>query len=294
MKHTGVPVPRLVDAISAEIGQTRPTTVIQPTVGLFRLDLKALWPYREMLYFLVLREVKVRYKQTAIGAAWAIFQPLMTMLIFALIFGRFAKIPSDGLPYPVFAYTALLPWNYFSQAISRSGTSLVSDANLIRKVYFPRLIIPTAGVISPVVDFVLSLFLLFGMMAWYGIMPTWNAVTLPIFFCLAVCTALAVSLWLSALNVRYRDVGHTIPFLVQIGMYASPIAYPVSLVPERWRSIYSLNPMAGVIEAFRWGLLGKGSPDFRAMAISAVVVLVLLISGLVFFKRLERTFADVV
>ena len=294
MTNEGTASDPLAAAQPPVIATTKPTIVIQPSRGFFQLDLQALWQYRELLYFLVWREVKVRYKQTAIGAAWAIFQPLMTMAIFAVIFGKFAHIPSDGLPYPVFAYAALLPWNYFSQAIARSGVSLVSDANLIRKIYFPRLIIPIAAVISPVVDFVLSLFLLFGMMVWYGIAPTWGAVTLPLFFCLAVCAALATSLWLSALNVRYRDVGHTIPFLIQLGMYASPIAYPVSLIPERWRPLYSLNPMAGVIEAFRWGLLGKSRPDFGVIGMSAAVVLALLLGGLVFFKRMERTFADVV
>lgn len=282
------------NATVPEIEKTKPTIVIEPGRGLFQLDLKALWQYRELLYFLVWREVKVRYKQTIIGAAWVIIQPLLTMLIFTVVFSKLAKVPSDGLPYPVFAYAALLPWNYFAQAISRSGVSLVGDANLIRKVYFPRLVMPLAAVIAPIVDFAFTLLVLIGMMAWYGIAPTWGAATLPIFFCLAVCTALSVSLWLSALNVRYRDVGHTIPFLVQFWMYASPVAYPVSLIPERWRPLYGLNPMVGVIEAFRWGLLGRGSPDFRVIGISAVVVLALLLGGLVFFKRMERFFADVV
>ena len=282
----------LANAALQVAGKSKPTTVIERSKGLLRLDLETLWQYRELLYFLVWREVKIRYKQTLIGAAWAIFQPLMTMLIFAVIFGKLAQIPSDGFPYPVFAYAALLPWSYFSQAVARSGVSLVSDANLIRKVYFPRLIIPIAAVISPAVDFVFAFLVLVGIMAWYGIAPTWGAMTLPLFLCLALCTALSVSLWLSALNVRYRDVGHTIPVLIQLWMYASPVVYPVSLIPKGWRPIYSLNPMAGVIEAFRWGLLGKQSPDFLVIAGSAVMVGVLLISGLVFFKRMERTFAD--
>ena len=276
------------------IARTKPSVVIQPSKGLFHLDLHEVWQYRELLYFLVWRDVKVRYKQTVIGAAWAIFQPLMIMLIFTVIFGKFANIPSDGLPYPIFAYTGLLPWTYFSQAIARSSVSLVSDADLIRKVYFPRLIIPIASVVSPIVDFLLAFLVFIGMMVWYGITPTWGAATLPLFFLLALCTALSVSLWLSALNARYRDIGHTIPVLIQLWLYASPIAYPVSLVPERWRLIYSLNPIAGVVEAFRWGLLGKESPDFRVIAISAVVVVALLIGGLLFFKRMERTLADVV
>lgn len=260
----------------------------------FHLDLAALWQYRELLYFLVWRDVKVRYKQTAIGATWAILQPLMTMIIFTAIFGYFAKIPSDGLPYPIFAYTALLPWIYFATALSRSSGSVVSEAHLISKVYFPRVILPLAGTVSGIIDFVVAFVLLLGMMIWYGIMPTWGLVALPLFLLLALATALAVGLWCSALNVRYRDVGHTVPFLTQCWMYASPVAYPVSLVPENWRFLYSLNPMAGVIEGFRWALLGKQGPDFGVMAVSAVVVAVLLIGGLVFFKHMERTFVDVV
>jgi lipopolysaccharide transport system permease protein len=273
---------------------TPPSVVIQPSKSLLSLDLGALWPYQELLYFLVWREVKVRYKQTVLGIAWAMLQPLMTMVIFTVIFGTFVNIPSDGLPYPIFAYTALLPWTYFAEAITRSSVSLVSDANLIRKVYFPRLIMPVAAVVSPVVDFVLSFLLLLGMMAWFGIAPTWGMLALPFFLLLALITALAVSLWLSALNVRYRDVRHTIPFLIQFWMYASPVAYSASLVPERWRLLYSLNPMAGVIEGFRWTLLGKASPNLAVIAANAVVVIALLIGGLVFFKRMERTFADVI
>jgi lipopolysaccharide transport system permease protein len=268
--------------------------IIQPGGGLFHLDLKAIWQYRELLYFLIWRDVKVRYKQTAIGAGWAIFQPLMTMIIFTVIFGNFAKIPSDDLPYPIFAYTALLPWNNFAQAISRSGVSLVGNANLISKVYFPRLIIPLSAAVAPLVDFAVSFVILLAMMAWFGIAPTSDVLALPLFLLLALATALAVGLWLSALDVRYRDVGYTIPFLVQIWMYASPVAYPVSLVPERWRLLYSLNPMAGVIEGFRWALLGKGHPDFGVMMASAVVVMALLLGGIVYFRQMERTFADVV
>jgi lipopolysaccharide transport system permease protein len=269
-------------------------TVVQPSRGLFRLDLAPLWEYRELLYFLVWRDIKVRYKQTAIGAAWAICQPLLTMMIFALIFGRFAKIPSDNIPYPIFAFAGLLPWTYFSQSIARSGASLVSDSNLIRKIYFPRLIIPAAAVVAPVVDFALSFLILLVMMAWYRVVPGRAVVALPLFLLLAIVAALGVSLWLSALNVRYRDVGHAIPFLVQFWMYASPVVYPASLIPQKWRMLYSLNPMVGVVEGFRWGLLGKESVDFVAMAIGTVVALILLLGGLVFFKRMERVFADIV
>jgi lipopolysaccharide transport system permease protein len=271
-----------------------PTFVIQPPRGLGSLDVAALWEYRELLYFLVWRDVKVRYKQTFIGASWAIFQPAMTMAIFTVVFGNFAKIPSDGLPYAVFAYTALLPWTYFSTALSRSGTGLVSNANLITKVYFPRLIIPLASVIAPAVDFLFAFLLLLGLMAWFGIVPTWGILVLPLFFLLAMITALAIGLWLAPLNARYRDVGHTIPFVTQFWMFASPVVYPVSLIPESWRLLYSLNPMVGVIEGFRWALLGKGDTDFSPMLVSVAVVLVLLIGGVVFFKRMERTLADVI
>jgi homopolymeric O-antigen transport system permease protein len=271
-----------------------PTFVIQPPGRLDSLDIAALWEYRELLYFLVWRDVKVRYKQSLIGAGWAILQPVMTLAIFTLVFGNFAKIPSDGMPYAVFAYTALLPWTYFSSALSRSGTGLVSNANLITKVYFPRFIIPAASVIAPAVDFLFAFLVLLGLMAWFGIAPTWGILALPLFFLLAMITALAVGLWLSPLNARYRDVGHMIPFLIQFWMFASPVVYPVSLIPESWRLIYSLNPMVGVIEGFRWALLGKQNPDFLSMLVSVAVVLVLLLGGIIFFKRMERTLADVI
>jgi homopolymeric O-antigen transport system permease protein len=273
---------------------TSPTVRIQPRRGLFNLDLAAIWEFRELLYFLVWRNVKVRYKQTIIGSAWAIIQPLTTMIIFTLIFGHFAKIPSDGLPYSIFAYTALLPWNYFSQAVTRSSDSLVSNTNLVRKVYFPRLIILVAEVTSPLVDFFISFLALVVMMVWFGIVPGRTVLALPLFLLLALTTALAMGLWLSALNARYRDVGHTVPFLIQIWMYASPVAYPVSLIPERWRLLYSLNPMVGVIEGFRWTLLGKEAPAFGVIAMSATVVVALLFGGIIFFKRMEHTFADVI
>jgi lipopolysaccharide transport system permease protein len=283
------------DCEISSLGAVRkPTVVVEPIRGLFHLDLQAVWHYRELLYFLIWRDVKVRYKQTIIGAGWAILQPLMTMVILTLIFGKFAKIPSDGLPYPIFVYAALLPWNYFSQALSRSGTSLVGNARLISKIYFPRLIVPISAAVAPLVDFAIGFVLLVGMMTWYGIAPTWGVFTLPLFLLLALLSALAVGLWLSAFNVRYRDVGHTIPFLIQFWMFASPVAYPVSLVPEKWRVLYSLNPLAGVIEGFRWAVLGKETPDFTVMALSAVVVVTILIGGLVYFTRVEQTFADVV
>lgn len=272
----------------------KPSLVIQPRNGLFQLDLISVWQYRELLYFLVWRDVIVRYKQTAIGAAWAILQPLITMIIFTLIFGKMAKIPSDGIPYPLFAFVALLPWSYFSQALTRSSNSVVGSSNLVTKIYFPRLLIPLSASVAPIVDLFFSFLVLLGLMAWYKISPTWGLLALPIFMGLAIMTALAVGLWSSALNVRYRDVGHIIPFLSQVWMYASPVAYPISMVPERWRLLYSLNPMAGVIEGFRWALLGKERPDFMAMVVSSAVVLVLLVGGIVYFKRMERTFADII
>src|SRR5437870_1363527 len=233
------------------------TVVIEPKKGLFQLDLKGIWQYRELLYFLVCRDLKVRYKQTVIGIGWAVLQPFVTMVVFTVIFGKLVKVPSDGLPYPIFAYSALLPWNYFASALQRCVASVVGDAALVSKVYFPRLILPLAGTVSGFADFFVSFLLLLGMMAFYGLGVSWSALALPFLLLLALCSALAVGLWLSALNVRYRDVGHTIPFLMQVWMYASPIVYPVSMIPEKYRFMYSLNPMAGVIEGFRWALLGK-------------------------------------
>lgn len=267
---------------------------IEPSRGLFRLDLTSVWNYRELLYFLVWRDVKVRYKQTLIGAGWAILQPLMTMAIFTVVFGNFLNIPSDGLPYPVFVYAALLPWTYFAHAVGSSGTSLVGSSNLINKIYFPRLIILLASVTTPLVDFLISLIVLAGMMMWFRISPGWSMLALPFFMMLALFTALAVGLWLAPLNVRFRDVGHTIPFLLQFWMYASPVAYPMSKVPQRWQLLYSLNPMAGVIEGFRWALLGRHRPSLSALIMSTCIVLVLLATGLIYFKRMERNFADVI
>ena len=273
---------------------TAPTLVIEPRRGIFDLGLKSVWEYRELLFFLVWRDLKVRYKQTIMGIGWAVLQPLATMLILTVVFGQFAKIPSDGVPYPIFAFCALLPWTYFGNTLNRCIMSVVADANVIRKIYFPRLILPVAGTISGLVDFAISLILFLGFMAWYEIGIAWWLVTLPFFILFALATALAVGLWLSALNVRYRDISYTIPFLIQLWMFGSPVVYPITLVPEKWRFLYSLNPMVGVIEGFRWALLGKATPDFAVMAVSALVVTVLLAGGLVFFKNMERTFADIV
>jgi len=281
-------------AIALETTSRKPSAIIQARRGLFQLDLKSVWHHRELLYFLVWRDVIIRYKQTVIGVGWIILQPTITMIIFTLIFGNLAKIPSDGIPYPVFAFSALLPWSYFSQALARSSNSVVNSSNLVTKIYFPRLLIPLAASLGPVVDLFFSFLVLLALMVWFKITPTWGLLALPVFLGLAIMTALAVGLWSSALNVKYRDVGSIIPFLTQVWMYASPVAYPVSLVPEKWRLLYSLNPMVGVIEGFRWALLGKESPDFMMMSMSASVVLILFLGGLVYFKRAEQTFADII
>jgi len=271
-----------------------PTIVIEPRRGLLHLDLAAIWHNRVLLYFIVWRDLKVRYKQSVIGIGWVVLQPLITMTIFTVIFGRFAKLPSDGIPYPIFAYCALLPWNYFSGALSRCIASVVGDAPLVSKIYFPRLILPLAGTISGLVDFAVSFLLLMGMLIWYELDITWRLLTLPAFLAFALATALAVGLWLSALNVRYRDVGHAIPFVIQVWMFLSPVIYPVSMIPEKYRLLYSLNPMAGVIEGFRWAFLGNSSFDFSVVIVSGAVVLTILLGGLIFFRNMEQTFADVV
>lgn len=271
-----------------------PLLVIEPSRGWVGLKLRELWEYRELVYFLVWRDVKVRYKQTVLGALWAIIQPLFSMLVFTIVFGRLAKMPSDGIPYPLFSYAALLPWNYFAQGLSSSSDSLVGSANLIRKVYFPRLAIPIAAVCGGVVDFLIAFSVLLLMMAWFGVAPTANVVWLPLFLLLALVTALGVGLWLSALNVQYRDVKYTVPFLVQFWMYATPIVYPSSLLPEPWKTLYGLNPMAGVVEGFRWALLGVKTPPGPMLWLSAAAAVLLLISGAYFFRRMEKTFADVV
>lgn len=276
------------------LSREMPVVVIRPSRGWVSLKLQDLWEYRELLYFLVWRDVKVRYKQTVLGAAWAILQPFLTMVVFSIFFGRLAGVPSDGIPYPVFAYTALLPWQLFAHALTESGNSLVANQQLITKVYFPRLVIPISAVLAGLVDFSIAFVVLLGMMFYYGIVPTAAASALPLFILLAIATALAVGLWLSALNVQYRDVRYTIPFLTQFWLFATPIAYSSSLVPEQWRALYGLNPMAGVVEGFRWALLGKSGGVGPLMIVSALVVGVLLVGGLVYFRRMEKTFADVV
>jgi lipopolysaccharide transport system permease protein len=283
-----------MNKFSIETSSLPPTLVIQPRRHLFALDINAIWQYRELLYFLIWRDLKVRYRQSVIGVGWVILQPLMTMVVFTAVFGRFAGVPSDGLPYPIFIFSALLPWTLFANSLTRGSASVVGNAQLVSKIYFPRLILPLSGVLSPVADFAVAFVILIGMMVWFGISPTWGILALPLFVLLAILTALAIGLWLSALDVRYRDIGHTVPFLVQIWMFITPVAYPVSLVPEKWRLLYSLNPMAGVIEGFRWALLGKQSPDFAVITASAAMMFTLLITGIVFFRYTERTFADVI
>jgi len=267
---------------------------IEPAHGWNSLALRELWQYRELLYFLTWRDIKVRYKQTLLGAAWAIIQPFFMMVVFSLFFGWLARVPSDGIPYPVFTFSALLPWQLFSHALTESSNSVVGNQNLITKVYFPRLVIPIAAVLGGVVDFVIAFVLLSVMMLYYGIVPGWAIVTLPGFILLALLTALGVGLWLSALNAQYRDVRYTIGFLVQIWLVATPVAYPSSLVPERWRGLYGLNPMAGVVEGFRWALLGKSEPPGLMLWVSIAVVVSLLVGGLYYFRRMEQEFADVV
>lgn len=280
--------------VDAGLSLPRRKLIIEKRSGLLDVDWFALWEYRELGYILIWRDVTVRYKQTAIGIAWVILQPLITMLIFTAIFGMMAKVPSDGVWYPVFSLTALLPWTYFAQAVTRAGESVVVNAKIVSKIYFPRLWLPFAMVVSPLIDFALSMVLLFGLLLYAGIPLSWKVVTLPAFILLAMLTALGLSLFTSALNVKYRDVGHAIPFVIQIWMYLSPIVYPVSLVPEHWRWLYGLNPMVGVIEGFRWALLGRTAPDPVVMVESIIVLFLVVITGLVYFRKMERQFADII
>jgi lipopolysaccharide transport system permease protein len=271
-----------------------PTLRIAPSKGWVSLKLKELWEYRELLYFLIWRDLKVRYKQTALGAAWAIIQPFFTMVVFSLFFGKLAKVPSDGVPYPIFSFTALVPWTFFANGLTQSSNSLVGSANLITKVYFPRLTIPIASVLSGIVDFVLAFVVLLGMMLYYGIVPTVNVLWLPLFLLLALIASLGVGLWLSALNVEYRDVRYVVPFITQFWLFVTPIAYPSSLLPEPWRTLYGLNPMVGVVEGFRWALLGTKTAPGPIIAVSSTAALVILVTGAFYFRRMEKTFADIV
>ena len=272
---------------------TLATRRLQPSKNWSTRTFADVWAYRELLYFFIWRDVKVRYKQTALGAGWAIIQPLMTMVVFTVFFGRLAHMPSDGLPYPVFSLAALVPWTYFAAALSNGSTALSGYHHIISKVYFPRLIIPLAAVLAPLIDFAIAFVILILLMAWYHIVPGAAIVWLPLLMLLAIATAAAVSVWLSALNVRYRDVRYVVPFGVQIWLFATPVAYPASLVPPQWRALYGLNPMAGVIEGFRWALVGGPSPGPMTL-VSAVAVVALFVAGVVYFRKSEGTFADII
>ena len=284
----------LVQTPERESDRGRPTLLIRPSRGWAALDLADLWQYRELIYFLTWRDIKVRYKQTVLGGAWAILQPFLTMVVFSVFFGRLAGIPSDGLPYPIFAYCALLPWQLFAHALTESSNSLVANERLITKVYFPRLVVPISAVLAGLLDFLVAFVVLIGMMMYYHIRPTAAVWTVPLFLLLAVGAALGVGLWLSALNVQYRDVRYTIPFLTQFWLFLTPVAYPSTLVPVSWRALYGLNPMAGVVEGFRWALLGKTEGPGALLAVSVAITIVMLVGGLYYFRRMERTFADVV
>lgn len=275
-------------------GGALPVVLIRPPQGWVPLELNDLWEHREIFYFLIWRDIKVRYKQTVFGGAWAVLQPFFTMIVFSIIFGWLARMPSDGVPYPIFAFTALLPWQLFVRSLTASSNSIVANESLITKVYFPRLVVPLSATAAGVVDFAIASVVLLGMMAYYHIVPTGAVWMLPFFVLLAIATAFGVGLWLSALNVQYRDVGHALPFLTQMWLFATPIVYPSSLIPEQWRTVFGLNPMAGVVEGFRWALLGTGSKPGPMLIVSTVTALAVLISGLYYFRRMEQTFADTV
>ena len=268
--------------------------ILKPTHGWGSLNLGEMWKYRELTYFLIWRDIKVRYKQTVLGASWAILQPFLSMVVFSIFFGGFLNVPSEGVPYPIFSYAALLPWGVFSKALNDAGRSLVANRSMITKIYFPRMVIPLASVISGLVDFSIAFVVLLGMMWYYRIPPTSNIWTLPLFLLLALVTALGVGLWLSALNVLYRDIGYIIPFLTQLWFYLTPIVYPASELPGQWQTLYALNPMVGVVEGFRWALLGTSTSPGPMVAVSSIVALLMLITGMFYFRRMERTFADLV
>jgi len=279
-----------IRSLSSEL----PVVRIQPAKGWVPLKLRDLWEYRELLYFLVWRDIKVRYKQTVLGMSWAVIQPFFTMVVFSVFFGYLAKVPSDHIPYPLFSFAALVPWTFFASGLNQSSNSLVGSGTLISKVYFPRLIIPLASVFSGIVDFLVAFVVLLLMMFYYGYAPTINVVWLPLFLLLALVSSLGVGLWFSALNVNYRDVRYIVPFITQFWLLATPIAYSTSLLHEPWRTIYGLNPMVGVVEGFRWALLGTNTAPGPIVAVSAAAAVVILVSGAFYFRRMEKTFADVV
>lgn len=275
-------------------GSTLPQKLrIEPSHGWVPLKFDELWAYRELLYFFIWRDIKIRYKQTVLGVAWAVIQPFFTMVVFSLFFGQLAQVPSDNLPYPIFAYAALVPWTFFANALTLASNSLVMNANMIKKIYFPRLLVPTSAVLAGIVDFVLAFVVLFGMMLYYGRFPTANIIWLPLLLLIALITSLGVSLWLSSMNVQFRDVRYILPFLTQLWLFATPIAYPSSLLDEPWRTLYAINPMVGVVEGFRWALLGTNTQPGPMIIASSLVAVLLLVSGAYYFRRMEKTFADV-
>ena len=280
-----------------ELTKHEPTTIyIKPTKGLAALNLRDLWIYRELIYFMIWREVKVRYKQTMLGAAWAIIQPVLTMIVFTFLFGRIAKLPTDGnIPYPIFSYTGLLPWGLFVAALNQASRSLTSNQNMVTKIYFPRLVLPLASILSGLVDFIIAFVILIGLMIYYGITPSINVLwALPLFLLLTIVTALGVALWLSAINVQYRDVNYALPFMTQFWLFITPVAYSSSLISDKWQLVYSLNPMAGVVNGFRWALLGVGNGPDAGLWISVGISLLVLVSGLFYFRNMEKTFADTI
>lgn len=272
----------------------KPRVVIEPSHGWVAINFGELWSYRDLLWLLAGRDVKLRYKQTVLGVIWVVLQPVVAALIFAVIFGRFAKLPSDGFPYPLFVFTGMLPWNYFAGTLQRAGNSLLTDARLISKVYFPRLLIPLASTSAVLIDFLVTLVVLLGLLFYYQVMPDWRLITLPFFLLITSLAAIGVSLWLSALNVRYRDFVYALPFLIQLWMYASPVAYSTSIIPEKWRWLYSFNPAVGFIEGFRWSLLGQSTLTLLMVVLSSIVSVLLFVSGVYYFRRVERSFADVI
>ena len=280
----------------SELAKSEPSTIyIKPTTGLAALNLRDLWVYRELVFFMIWRNLKVRYKQTLLGATWAIIQPLMTMIVFNFIFGNVAKVPTDDIPYPIFSYTALLPWGLFTTALNQASRSLTTNQNMVTKIYFPRLVLPISSVLAGLADFAIAFVILIGLMFYYRVTPAWNVLwTLPFFLLLSIIVALGVSLWLSAINVQYRDVNYALPFLTQFWLFITPVAYSASVISDKWQLVYSLNPMAGVVNGFRWALLGAGNGPDLALWVSVGISLLILVSGLFYFRNMERTFADTI
>jgi lipopolysaccharide transport system permease protein len=279
-----------------ELAKHDPITVyIKPSTGLTALNLRDLWTYRELVFFMIWRDIKVRYRQTLLGAAWAVIQPVMTMVVFNFLFGTVAKVPTDGIAYPIFAFTGLLPWGLFTTALNQASRSLTANHNMITKIYFPRLVLPVASVLAGLIDFAIAFVILIGLMIYYKVTPAWNVLwALPFFLLLAIITALGVALWLSAINVQYRDVNYALPFITQFWLFITPVAYSARVISEKWQLVYSLNPMAGVVNGFRWALLGSGNGPDAALWVSVGISLLVLLSGLLYFRNMERTFADTI